>query len=153
MKTNGTKPLPEPMLTYHHQGPVMFIWGQFRLEISQPLVSKISLKIIFVRFYWNLPGANELTKDNITTTPHSTAKPIHIWWDILCTDHSRSKSSHKFPSPNSQGPKFHWPAKLDPFFTLISREMFDNVTASFDIMLCLVSRKLGIVMLHIYMNM
>ena len=25
---DGTKPLPEPMLTYH-QGPVTFIWGQF----------------------------------------------------------------------------------------------------------------------------
>ena len=30
------------------------------LEISQPSVTKISLKIIFLRFYWNLPGANEL---------------------------------------------------------------------------------------------
>ena len=31
------------------------------LEISQPSVTKISLKIIFLRFYWNLPGTNELT--------------------------------------------------------------------------------------------
>ena len=31
------------------------------LEISQPSVTKISVKIIFLRFYWNLPGANELT--------------------------------------------------------------------------------------------
>ena len=31
------------------------------LEISQQSVTKISLKIIFLRFYWNLPGANELT--------------------------------------------------------------------------------------------
>ena len=30
------------------------------LEISQPSITKISLKIIFLRFYWNLPGANEL---------------------------------------------------------------------------------------------
>ena len=30
------------------------------LEISKPSVTKISLKIIFLRFYWNLPGANEL---------------------------------------------------------------------------------------------
>ena len=28
--------------------------------ISKPPVNKISLKIIFLRFYWNLPGANEL---------------------------------------------------------------------------------------------
>ena len=31
------------------------------LEISQPSVTKINLKIIFLRFYRNLPGANELT--------------------------------------------------------------------------------------------
>ena len=30
------------------------------LEISQPSVTKISLKIIFLKCYWNLPGANEL---------------------------------------------------------------------------------------------
>ena len=30
------------------------------LEISQPSVTKISLKIFFLRFYWNLPEANEL---------------------------------------------------------------------------------------------
>ena len=29
-------------------------------EISQPPVTKISLRIIFQRFYRNLPGANEL---------------------------------------------------------------------------------------------
>ena len=29
-------------------------------QISQPSVTKISLKIIFVIFYWNLPGASEL---------------------------------------------------------------------------------------------
>ena len=26
---DGTKPLPEPTLTYHQEGPVIFIWGQF----------------------------------------------------------------------------------------------------------------------------
>ena len=30
------------------------------LEISQLSVTKTSLKIIFLRFYWNLPGTNEL---------------------------------------------------------------------------------------------
>ena len=36
------------------------------LEISQPSVTKISLKIIFLRFHWNLPGANELTQNFCT---------------------------------------------------------------------------------------
>ena len=31
------------------------------LETSQPSVTKISLKIIFLRFYWNPPGFSELT--------------------------------------------------------------------------------------------
>ena len=30
------------------------------LEISQPSVTKIRLKVIFLRSYWNPPGANEL---------------------------------------------------------------------------------------------
>ena len=32
------------------------------VEISQPSVTKISLNIIFLRFYWNLPGVSELTR-------------------------------------------------------------------------------------------
>ena len=35
--------------------------GNFALDISQPSVTKINLKIIFIRLYWNLPGANELS--------------------------------------------------------------------------------------------
>ena len=34
--------------------------GAISLEISQPSDTKINLKIIFLIFYWNLPGANEL---------------------------------------------------------------------------------------------
>ena len=33
-------------------------------EISQPSVTKIGFKIIFLRFYWNVPGANELRVNN-----------------------------------------------------------------------------------------
>ena len=29
LKPDGTKPTPEPMLTYHQGGPVAFICGQF----------------------------------------------------------------------------------------------------------------------------
>ena len=49
---DGTMPLPEPMLTYHHYGPVMFIRGQFHLgyhshqslKLVENYVSKILLK-------------------------------------------------------------------------------------------------------------
>ena len=30
---DGTKPLPEPMLTYHHKGPVAFIWRHWLSKI------------------------------------------------------------------------------------------------------------------------
>ena len=52
---DGTKPLPEPMLTYHQWGNAPFMWGQF-----QPSITKISLKITSLKFIPNLPGANEL---------------------------------------------------------------------------------------------
>ena len=38
-------------------------------EISQPSVTKISLKIIFLRFHWNLPGASELKCIHYTRLP------------------------------------------------------------------------------------
>ena len=59
---DGTKPLPEPMLTYLQQGPVTFSWGHFN-EIVHPSITKISLKITCLKFYSNLPGANELSTD------------------------------------------------------------------------------------------
>ena len=36
------------------------------LEISQPSVTKISLKIVFLRFYWNIPEANQLMPSSDT---------------------------------------------------------------------------------------
>ena len=61
------------------------------LEISLPSVTKISLKIIFLIFYWNLPGANELSswyKTSLTGRVHSDTTSIgrnqtlfwHLWW-------------------------------------------------------------------------
>ena len=41
-----------------HYGPVH--QRAISIEISQPTVTKISLKIIFLRFYWNLPRDSEL---------------------------------------------------------------------------------------------
>ena len=47
---DGSKPSPEPMLTYHQ-------------SISQEIavIHKNSLKITDLKFHSNLPGANELT--------------------------------------------------------------------------------------------
>ena len=55
---DGTKPLSEAMLTYHQQGPVIFIQGQVHKKYLSS-VTKISLNIIYLKFRSNLPGANE----------------------------------------------------------------------------------------------
>ena len=56
---DGTKPLPDPMFTYHQWGPLIFIWDQFH-EIPQPSIPKIRLKIPYLKFQSRLPGTNEL---------------------------------------------------------------------------------------------
>ena len=43
LSPHGTKPLPEPILTYRQQDPVTFIWGQFH---DKPL-SHQSLKLVW----------------------------------------------------------------------------------------------------------
>ena len=60
---DGTKPLPEPMLIDHQCSPVTFILGQFH-EMPQSSITEVSLKITYLKFHSNLPGANELN-------PHS----------------------------------------------------------------------------------
>ena len=86
---DGTKPLPEPMLTYHQQGPVAFIWEQFHKETFQPLITKIGLKITQLIFQFNLPGANELNTFHaelfwghtyITLPLKKWIKKIISWW-------------------------------------------------------------------------
>ena len=59
-------------------------------DMSQPSVTKISLNIIFLRFYWNLPGANELNSHskihcspNVNTYSEGSVKDkdavMHTW--------------------------------------------------------------------------
>ena len=54
-----------------------FAWG------SQPSVTKISLKIIYLLFYWNLPGTNELTHWGVTKRLSLYRLPAKIY--SLCT--------------------------------------------------------------------
>ena len=42
---DGTKPLPEPMLTYHQQGPMAFITGWSSLKY-------LSHQIVFEIYIW-----------------------------------------------------------------------------------------------------
>ena len=56
------------------------------LEISQPSVTKISLKDIILIVYWNLPGANELTPTRGCSPGPSSIGTRHrldwlgLWW-------------------------------------------------------------------------
>ena len=58
---DGTKSLPEPMLTDHQWSPVTFIAWQFHKRCLKPSITKIYLKNTCLKFHWNFPGANELT--------------------------------------------------------------------------------------------
>ena len=53
-------PLPEPILTDHQWSPVTFILGHFSQEMPQPSITKFDLKITYLIFHSNFPGANEL---------------------------------------------------------------------------------------------
>ena len=55
---DGTKPLPEPMLTDHQWSPVSFILGQFHKRCLKHQSQKICLKMTCLKFHSNFPGAN-----------------------------------------------------------------------------------------------
>ena len=57
---DGTKPLPEPMLTDHQWSPSDIHIRAILQEMPQPSVTKICLKITYLNFYSNFQGANEL---------------------------------------------------------------------------------------------
>ena len=62
MLPDGTKPLPEPMWTYHVWGPVTITWGQFhKRQLSHQQIRLASKRVIQ---NWNsdLPRANELNR-------------------------------------------------------------------------------------------
>ena len=48
---DGTKPLPEPMLTYHQWGPKTFIWKKFHERCPNHQLLKWTWKLC-----WNVPG-------------------------------------------------------------------------------------------------
>ena len=57
---DGTKPLPEPMLTDHQWSPSDIHIRAISQEMDQPSSTKICLKITHLTFHSNFPGANEL---------------------------------------------------------------------------------------------
>ena len=57
---DGTKPLPEPMLTDHHLKSSDIHSRAISQEMPQPSITKIHWKITYLKFHSNFPGANEL---------------------------------------------------------------------------------------------
>ena len=55
--SDGTRPLPEPMLTDHHSSDIHI--KAISQEMPHPSITKIQLIITFIS---NFPGANELKK-------------------------------------------------------------------------------------------
>ena len=64
----GTKPLPEPVLTYHQCSPVTFIWGHFiRGTSAEPSTTKINFKNTYIQLTLlsNLPVTNEFNGNKV----------------------------------------------------------------------------------------
>ena len=85
------------------------------LEISQPSVNKISLKIIFLKIYSNLPGANELKWLVQTITKHNKVWTFciflgtHYWVYYLnakLKSHGNRYIKIRIQTYNSL--KYHW---------------------------------------------
>ena len=57
---DGTKPLSEPMLTDHHLKSSDIHSRTILQEMPQPSITKIRLKVTYLKFHSNFPGANEL---------------------------------------------------------------------------------------------
>ena len=58
---DGTKPLPEPMLTNHQRSPNDIHIRAISQEMPQTSITKIHLKFTYLNIYSNFPGANELS--------------------------------------------------------------------------------------------
>ena len=54
----GIKPLPEPMLTGHQSSNIHI--RAISQEMPQPSITKIILRITYLKLYSNFPGVNEL---------------------------------------------------------------------------------------------
>ena len=71
----GTKPFPEPMLTYHQSDSVSFISGQFLNRYFSHHSQK--LRANYLSKISNLPGVNELKTQSIRST-HSYSSTKYL---------------------------------------------------------------------------
>ena len=98
--------------------------GDFAWDITViSSVIKISLKIIFLRFYWNLPGANELISDawqcRITAIGHAQNPTLaniqKLWnWTELDAKHRKYASAPPSTFTPRRSPDNAWRPQIWP---------------------------------------
>ena len=93
---DGTKPLPEPMLTYHQWSFVVFTLQQFTASAWHEIsVHGMSLKIIILKLRPHPPGANELKSNLAAGSPLcSQGTPGHYLGQWL-GHHGHWRVNHK----------------------------------------------------------
>ena len=100
---DGTKSLPEPLLTWYRWGSVAFNWEQFSINCSKSSIGKIYWKIIHLRLLSNLPGDNELN-DTIRILKYKNYMQlfmvvVHMHalkdWSSLAHPHDHPKTNHE----------------------------------------------------------
>ena len=75
----GTKPLPEPMLTDHQWSSSDIHLRSISQEIPQPSITKICLKITYLNFHSNSPGVNELNGHLLSCQYHNLRLSLQLW--------------------------------------------------------------------------
>ena len=93
---DGTKPLPEPMLTNHKWGLVAFTWGQFHGKCSRYLSFVWLWKMINLRLQLHLPGTNELShiKNNRTQLHITDPLSNEAHWPAAGVNNNRENFSN-----------------------------------------------------------
>ena len=81
----GTKPLPEPMLTYHQRCSLAFTWEQSHAQVLMNLIHNMCSEIACSKLLPHLPGTNELTHwilHKMTDILHTTISNAFYWLKI-----------------------------------------------------------------------
>ena len=109
----GTKPLPWPMLTYHQQGPVIFIWWQIHKRYNSHQSVKLAGKND-LEFHLHLSAANELwqsIKENLLFRLHECMitkhdlhhDPVRTWstcaWYCVQYNYDKGKTWTRHRTP------------------------------------------------------
>ena len=108
---DGTKPLPEPILTSHEWGSMAFTWEQFSQWLPKQLFGKMSLKIILSELLPYFPWTNELNASHHPTKDwwcnhNMTKKMMCIFYWIQCHKYNTKMSPSNYKRLYSKHHRF-----------------------------------------------